>query len=108
MFAVLKYARVSSRKSILVANQMKGLLVNDALNILTFSIKKSSYIIKKVLQSAVANAKYKNKLHVDELKISSIIINKAPVLKRTKCRAKGKGTRILKRNCHIFINLDKL
>jgi len=106
--ASIKYARISSQKSILVANQIKGLSVNDALNILTFSVKKASGIIKKLLESAVANAKYRNKLYSEELKINNIIISKAPSLKRTKCMAKGKGTRIVKRNCHIYIYINKL
>ena len=70
IFAILRYARISYQKSILVANQIRGLPVNDALNILTFSVKKSSYIIKKLLLSALSNAKYKHKFTIEELKIS--------------------------------------
>ena len=108
IFAILRYARISYQKSILVANQIRGLPVNDALNILTFSVKKSSYIIKKLLLSALSNAKYKHKFTIEELKISKIIINKAPSFKRSICKAKGKGSKMLKKNCHISINLNIL
>ena len=108
MFAILRYAKISSQKSVLVANQIRGLLVSDALNILNFSFKKSAIIIKKLLQSAIVNAKCNNNFNINELKITKIIINKAPSLKKTRCKAKGKGTRILKKNCHIYIYLNKL
>ncbi len=104
--AVLKYARLSDQKGRLVADQIRGLSVDKALDILAFSSKKAAGMIKKVLESAIANAEHNNGLDIDELKVSKICIDQAPSFKRFKARAKGRGNRILKRNCHISIEVD--
>ncbi len=106
--AILKYARLSDQKGRLVADQIRGLAVDKALEILSFSQKKAALIIKKVLESVIANAENNNGMDIDELKISKICINQAPSFKRFKARAKGRGNRIIKRNCHILIELDSL
>jgi len=106
VFSVLKHARLSSQKGRLVADQIRGLRVDDALNLLAFSPKKAAFIIKKVLESAIANAEHNNGLDIDELIVSKIYIDQAPSFKRFKARAKGRGNRIIKRNCHISIEVD--
>ncbi len=104
--AVLRHARISSQKSRLVADQIRGLTVEKALDVLLFSSKKAATIIKKVLESAIANAEHNDGLDIDELKISKIFVDQAPSFKRFKARAKGRGNRIIKHNCHITIELD--
>ena len=106
-FAVLRYARLSDQKAKLVVDQIRGVDVNLALNILMFSKKKAAYIIKKLLKSAITNAEHNSGLDVDELKIIKVYVTKAPSLKRFRARAKGRGNRIVKRNCHITIEVDR-
>lgn len=103
--ATVKYARMSAQKARLVADQIRGLSVERALNILTFSPKKAASIIKKLLESAIANAENNAGLDVDELSIAKVFVNEAPSYKRLRARAKGRGNRILKRNCHITIEV---
>jgi len=103
--AVLRGVRLSDQKGRLVADQIRGLPVEKALNILTFSPKRSAGIIKKVLNSAIANAEHNNGADVDELKVKSINVEKGAVLKRFSARAKGRGNRILKPTSHIFITV---
>ncbi len=98
-----KYARSSAQKVRLVADQIRGLAVNRALDLLTFSNKKASFLVKKVLHSAIASAEHNNGLDIDDLKISRIYIDEATRMRRMHARAKGKGCRILKRTCHINI-----
>lgn len=105
--AILRYARLSDQKARLVANQIRGIDVNLALNILMFSRKKAAFIIKKLLKSVISNAEHNDGMDIDELKIVKIYVNKAPSLKRFRARAKGRGNRIVKRNCHITIVIDK-
>lgn len=105
--AHLKYARVSAQKCRLVADQIRGLPVGQAMDILSFSTKKSAELIKGVLNSAIANAENNNGLDIDELKISTVYVNEAPTLKRFRARAKGRGARILKRNCHITVKVSE-
>lgn len=107
VIAKLRYARLSDQKARLVVDQIRGINVNLALNILIFSKKKAAFIIKKLLKSVIANAEHNNGLDIDELKIVKIYVNKAPSLKRFRARAKGRGNRIVKRNCHITIEIDK-
>lgn len=102
-FAKLKFARLSAQKARLVADEVRGLPVEKALDFLTFSTKKASAIIKKLLESAIANAENNHALDVDELSISQIYVDDAPSFKRSKPRAKGRANRIIKRNCHITL-----
>ena len=103
--AGLKGVRLSAQKGRLVADLVRGKKVADALNILTFCPKKGAAIIRKVLESAIANAENNNGADIDELKVSTIYVEKARVLKRFTARAKGRGNRIIKPTCHIFITV---
>ena len=103
--AILRGVRLSDQKGRLVADQIRGLPVDKALNILTFSPKKGAGIIKKVLESAIANAEHNDGADIDELKVKSIYVEKGMVLKRFTARAKGRGNRIVKPTCHIFLTV---
>jgi large subunit ribosomal protein L22 len=103
--ARLKGARISAQKARLVADQVRGKGVEDALNLLTFSPKKAAHLIKKVLNSAIANAEHNEGADVDELKVSTILVDEAVSLKRIMPRAKGRADRITKRSCHITIKV---
>jgi large subunit ribosomal protein L22 len=101
--AKLRYARISPQKCRLVADTVRGQPVNNALNTLKFLPKKGAKLVYKVLWSAIANAQENAGLDVDDLKVARIYIDAAPVLKRFAARAKGRGTRIVKRNSHITV-----
>jgi large subunit ribosomal protein L22 len=101
--AKLTYARISPQKCRLVADQIRGLPVEQALQILAFSPKKGADIVKKVLESAIANAEHNDGADIDELKVSTIYVDQGPTLKRMRARAKGRGNRILKRTSHITV-----
>ena len=101
----MKAAPVSDQKARLVADQVRGLPVAKALNLLTFSPKKSAVLIKKVLESAIANAEHNDGADIDELKITSIYVDKAVVMRRFAARAKGRGARLLKQTCHIHVTV---
>ena len=101
--ATLRGVRLSAQKGRLVADQIRGLPVDRALSILTFSPKKGAKIIKKVLESAIANAEHNDGADIDELKVQTIYIDKADTLKRTSPRAKGRGNVIGKQSCHIHV-----
>ena len=103
--ASLRGVRLSDQKGRLVADQIRGLPVDKALNILTFSPKKGAGIIKKVLESAIANAEHNDGADIDELKVKTIYVEKGMVLKRFIARAKGRGNRIVKPTCHIFLTV---
>jgi large subunit ribosomal protein L22 len=103
--ATLKQAHISAQKARLVADQVRGLPVERALNILIFSPKKAAAMVRKVLESAIANAEHNEGADIDELKVSAIFVNEARTLKRFRARAKGRGTRILKRNSHITVTV---
>jgi len=103
--AVLRGVRLSSQKGRLVADQIRGLPVDKALNILAFSPKKGAGIIKKVLESAIANAEHNDGADIDELKVKTIFVEKGMVLKRFTARAKGRGNRIVKPTCHVFLTV---
>ncbi len=107
MEVVAKYRRanISAQKVRLVADQIRGMNVEQAEQLLTFSPKKAAQIVKKALMSAVANAEHNNGLDVDELYVSSIFVDEGPTLKRGRARAKGRGTRILKRTSHITVKV---
>jgi large subunit ribosomal protein L22 len=103
--AILRGVRLSDQKGRLVADQIRGLPVDKALSILTFSPKKGAGIIKKVLESAIANAEHNDGADIDELKVKTILVEKGMVLKRFTARAKGRGNRIIKPTCHIFLTV---
>jgi large subunit ribosomal protein L22 len=103
--AKLYGARVSAQKTRLVADLVRGKPVGEALNILTFSPKKSAEILKKVLNSAIANAEHNDGADIDTLKISTIYVDKGQSLKRMRPRAKGRGAGIEKQTCHIVIKV---
>ncbi len=104
--AILKYARLSAQKCRLVADQIRGASVAKALDVLAFSPKKAAAIVKKVLESVIANAEHNEGADVDELKISTIYVDAATSHKRMHARAKGRGSRILKPTCHITIKVS--
>jgi large subunit ribosomal protein L22 len=101
--AILRTTRISPQKARLVADQVRGLPVGRARDVLAFSTKKAAHIVKKVLLSAVANAENNLGADVDELKVAKIFVDEGPVLKRFHSRAKGRGVRILKRTSHITV-----
>jgi large subunit ribosomal protein L22 len=101
--AVLKTARISAQKARLVADQVRGMRVDQALNNLAFSNLKAAGLVRKVLESAIANAEHNDGADIDELKISKIYIDEGPTLKRWKARAKGRSTKIFKRTSHITV-----
>jgi len=103
--ARLKGAQISAQKARLVADQVRGMPVEEALSLLEYSSKKAAHIIKKVLDSAIANAENNEGADVDELKVSSIYVDEGMTLKRLRPRAKGRADRILKRSCHITIKV---
>ncbi|BCD96138.1 50S ribosomal protein L22 [Marinagarivorans cellulosilyticus] len=100
-----KGARISAQKARLVADQIRGLGVEEALELLTFSTKKGAALIKKVLESAIANAEHNEGADVDELKVSTIFVDEGITMKRIMPRAKGRADRILKRSCHITVKV---
>ena len=101
--AYAKNIRVSAQKARLVADLVRGLPVDRALNVLTFSSKKSAGIVKKALESAIANAEHNQGADIDALKVKEIFIDKGPSLKRHTARAKGRGSKIEKQTCHINV-----
>lgn len=105
--AILRGVRLSAQKGRLVADLVRGKPVDQALNILSFSPKKGARIIKKVLESAIANAEHNDGADIDALKVTRICVEKGMVLKRFTARAKGRGNRILKPTCHIFLSVGE-
>lgn len=103
--AKLRDTRLSAQKGRLVADQIRGLPVDRALNILAFSPKKGAALIKKVLESAIANAEHNEGADIDELKVATIYVDEAGTMKRFRARAKGRGARILKPFCHITVTV---
>ena len=103
--ATVKSVRLSAQKGRLVADQIRGLPVDKALNILTFSAKKGAGIIKKGLESAIANAEHNDGADIDELKVTTICVDNGASLKRSMARAKGRNCRIEKQTCHITITV---
>jgi large subunit ribosomal protein L22 len=104
--AILKFTRVSPQKGRLVADQIRGMPVARALEVLEFSPKKAARPLRKVLESAIANAEHNVGADVDELRVSDVQINVGPTLKRFHARAKGRGVRILKRTSHIQVTVS--
>ena len=105
--AKLKGARISAQKARLVADQIRGKSVESALEILQFSGKKGADIIKKVLESAIANAEHNDGADIDELKVSTVFVDEGMTMKRIRPRAKGRADRILKRSCHITVKVSE-
>jgi large subunit ribosomal protein L22 len=103
--ATLKTARISAQKTRLVADQIRGLHVEKALNLLSFSTKKGAGLVKKLLESAIANAENNVGADVDELKVTAIQVNEGPSMKRIRPRAKGRANRITKRTSHITVTV---
>ena len=103
--AKLRMAKLSAQKARLVADQIRGLPAEKALEVLTFSKKKAAAIIKKVLNSAIANAENNDGADVDELRVSTICVDEGPSMKRFRARARGRANRIIKRSCHIMITV---
>jgi large subunit ribosomal protein L22 len=103
--ARIKHARISAQKARLVADQIRGLHVEKALDLLSFSPKKGSGIIKKILESAIANAENNEGADIDELKVATVQVNEGPTMKRIRARAKGRASRIFKRTSHISVTV---
>ena len=103
--AILRGVRLSAQKGRLVADLVRGKTVDQALNVLAFSPKKGAGIIKKVLESAIANAEHNDGADIDTLKVTRIFVEKGEVLKRFTARAKGRGNRIIKPTCHIYVTV---
>jgi large subunit ribosomal protein L22 len=106
--AKLSGARLSAQKARLVADQIRGKHVEEALDILAFSNKKGADVVKKVLESAIANAEHNEGADVDELKVSTIFVDEGMTMKRIRPRAKGRADRILKRSCHITVKVAEI
>ena len=104
--AKLKFTRLSPQKCRLVCDQVRGLPIERALDILKFSRKRSAAVLKKVLDSAIANAEHNHGADIDELKIAKIFADQGPTFKRMHAKAKGRGSRILKPTCHITVVLS--
>lgn len=103
--AKLKFARISPQKVRLVADQIRGKRVGNALQILEFSPKKGAAVVKKILLSAIANAEHNDGADIDELVVSTVFVDEGPVYKRIQPRAKGRANRILKRTSHITVKV---
>ena len=105
--ARMKFAKISAQKLRLVADQVRGLQVERAINLLTFSNKKGARIIKKVLESALANAEHNDGADIDELKVATVTVDEGPAQKRMATRARGRGNRILKRTSHLTVTVSE-
>jgi large subunit ribosomal protein L22 len=103
--ASLKFARISAQKARLVADQIRGQHVEKALNELQFSTKKGARMIRKILESAIANAEHNVGADIDQLHVAEVQVNEGPSMKRLRARAKGRATRILKRTSHISVTV---
>ncbi|KAA3629667.1 MAG: 50S ribosomal protein L22 [Proteobacteria bacterium] len=103
--ATLRFARLSAQKGRLIADQIRGQSVDRALNLLKFSPKKAAHIMRKVLESAVANAEHNEGADIDELKVAKVTVDEGPTQKRIQARAKGRANRIMKRTSHITVTV---
>ena len=103
--AKLTNIRISAQKCRLVANQIRGMEVGSAVELLTFSNKKAADIVKKVLESAIANAEHNEGADIDELKVAKIFVNEGPTYRRFRARAKGRAAKILKRTSHLTVTV---
>jgi large subunit ribosomal protein L22 len=98
-----RFARTSAQKARLVADQIRGLPVDKAIDVLTYSNRKAAVLVKKVLESAIANAEHNDGADIDELTVAKVFVDEGPTMKRIKTRAKGRADRILKRSSHITV-----
>jgi len=103
--AILRGVRLSAQKGRLMADLIRGKPVEQALNTLQFAPQKSAKILRKVLESAIANAEHNDGADVDELKVTTVHVEKGASLRRFDARAKGRGVRIEKQTCHIFVTV---
>ena len=103
--AIVRGVRLSAQKGRLVADQIRGMRVDRALNILAFSPKKAAAILKKALESAIANAEHNDGADIDSLKVKQVLVERGMFLRRFQARAKGRGNRILKQTCHVYITV---
>lgn len=101
--AKLSYAKMSAQKARLVVDQIRSKPVEQALDTLLFSKKKAATLVKKVLDSAIANAETNNGADIDELFVVEAFVDEGPSAKRFRARARGRGNRIIKRSCHITV-----
>jgi large subunit ribosomal protein L22 len=103
--ATLRGARMSAQKGRLVADQIRGLPVDRALNVLTFSQRKAARVIRKVLESAIANAEHNDGADVDELKVRRVMVERGSFLRRFRAQSKGRAAKIMKPTCHIIVTV---
>lgn len=103
--AKYRHARISPQKARLVADQIRGKHVGEALNVLGFSPKKAAVLVRKPLESAIANAEHNHGADIDELRVTAIMVDEGPTLKRWRARAKGRSSRIFKRTSHISVRV---
>jgi large subunit ribosomal protein L22 len=103
--ARFRHARISAQKARLVADQIRGKDVGEALNLLAFSPKKASAMFQKTLESAIANAEHNNGADIDELRVTAVMVDEGPTMKRWRARAKGRSSRIFKRTSHISVHV---
>jgi large subunit ribosomal protein L22 len=104
--AKMRYAKLSAQKARLVADQIRGLPAEQALNQLRFSNKKAAGLMRKVLESAIANAEHNEGADIDELKVAVVMVDEGPTAKRMHARAKGRGNRIMKRTSHLTVTVS--
>jgi len=104
----LRNARMAAQKVRLVADLIRGQRVEKAINILTFSNKKAAALVKKVLESAIANAEHNDGADVDELKVSTIMVDEGATMKRWRARARGRAAKIMKRTCHVTVWVEQV
>ena len=105
--ATLKFTHLSPQKMRLIADQIRGMSADRAVTLLSFSNKKGAKIVKKVLESAIANAENNNGADIDELKITSVEVNQGPTMKRLRPRARGRADRIIKRTSHLIVKVSE-
>ena len=103
--ASLRGARMSAQKGRLVADLIRGKPVDQAINILAYNPRKGAALIRKLLESAIANAEHNDGADIDSLKVKTIHVERGQFLKRFQARAKGRGNRVLKHTCHIYITV---
>ena len=106
--AKLRNARMAAQKVRQVADLIRGQRVEKAINILTFSNKKAAALVKKVLESAIANAEHNDGADVDELKVSTIMVDEGATMKRWRARARGRAAKIMKRTCHVTVWVEQV
>ena len=104
--AKMRYAKTSAQKARLVADQIRGLPAEQALNQLRFSTKKAAGLMRKVLESAIANAEHNEGADIDELKVAAVMVDEGPKMKRMRARAKGRGNRIIKQTSHLTVTVS--